>query len=193
MKRLDRAARGERALPALFVGSVIESSILPWPIEFPLLAVMLRGRRHVAPAMLAVTAGSAVGCLISYLAGLAALEALAPLIEGAASVEAARARMEEAGAWAVFLAMMAPVPVQLASFAAGLSGVAFGWFVLAVVTGRFLRYAAMGVLVFIFGEQVMAWWAGRSWRTRAAGLAVFLAAFVALFAWTLSGLAGARG
>ena len=193
MRRLDRAARGRRALPALFAGSVIESSVLPWPIEFPLLAVMLRGRRHVLPATLAVTAGSALGCLIMYLAGLAALEALAPFIEGAGSVEAARSRMETAGAWAVFVAMMAPVPVQLASLAAGLAGVPVSWFILAVITGRFLRYAAMAVLVYLVGERLTAWWAARSWRVRAAGFAVFLAAFFALFAWTLSGFAGARG
>lgn len=193
MKRLDRAARGRRALPALFIGSVIESSVLPWPIEFPLLAVMLRGRGHVLPAVLAVTAGSALGCAISYVAGLAAFEALAPLVEGTGSLEAARARMEEAGAWAVFLAMMAPVPVQLASFAAGLSGVPVGWFVLAVVTGRFLRYAAMAVLVYLTGERLMAWWAARSRRVRAAGLALFLAGFLGVFVWTLSGFAGARG
>ena len=47
------------AYPALFLGSVLESTLLPWPIEFPLLAVMLRGRAHVFPAALAVTVGLA--------------------------------------------------------------------------------------------------------------------------------------
>lgn len=189
--RMARAARRGWILPGLFLGSVVESALLPWPIEFPLLAEMLRGRRHVLPAALAVALGSFAGAMLVYAAGLAAFELvsvwLAPREGFAAGVEAARVRVEMRGALAVFLAMLTPVPVQLTSLAAGLAGIAPVPFALAVLAGRALRYGAMAIVVFWYGDTVMVWWRARSRLVRTlAGLA-FLALFLAAFAWTLSG------
>jgi membrane protein YqaA with SNARE-associated domain len=174
--------KGGFAYPALFVGSLIESTILPWPIEFPLLAVMLRGRGHVFPAALAVTAGSVLGCLAAFLVGALAYDAVAPLLldhpSWAAAVEAARAKAEARGAGAVFIAMMAPAPVQIASFAAGVAGVGLWAFLAAAAAGRTIRYFAMAILVFAFGERIMAWWRARSTRARRIGLALIGVVFV---------------
>lgn len=174
--------RGRWAYPALFLGSVIESSIFPWPVEFPLLAVMLRGRVSVFPAASAVILGSVVGCLIAFAAGAAAFGAAESFLQShpswAGAVEAARTRIEEGGALTVFLAMMTPVPVQITSFAAGASGVAAPAFAGAVILGRSARYLAMAVLVFAFGERVMTWWSARRRSVRRAFLAGLVAAFV---------------
>lgn len=184
--RLKRAARGRLALPALYVGSVIESSLLPWPIEFPLLVEMLRGRRHVFPAAISVILGSATGCLIAYAAGSAAFHIIAPVLTEAmaAHVAAARMRVEGGGVTAVFFAMMTPVPVQFTSFAAGLAGVGLTGFTLAVLAGRAVRYLAMAVLVFAFGEQIVAWWRRRPARLRRASVWGFTLAFLAFLGWT---------
>ena len=170
------------AYPALFAGSLVESTVLPWPIEFPLLAVMLRGRGHVFPAAFAVTLGSVAGCALAYLVGALAFDAVAPLLarheSWAAAVEAARAQAEARGAPAVFFGMMLPTPVQITSFAAGLAGVGFPAFLGAVTAGRTLRYFSMAGLVFAFGERIMAWWRGRSRSTRRIGIAVIAAVFL---------------
>ncbi|MEO1040086.1 MAG: VTT domain-containing protein [Pseudomonadota bacterium] len=190
--RLTRAARGRWALPALYLGSVIESSVLPWPIEFPLLAEMLRGRGHVFPAAIAVILGSVTGCLISFGVGAAAFGLVAPLLTEtmASDVAGARTRIEDAGVWAVFVGMMTPVPVQFTSFAAGLAGVGFAGFVIAVTVGRSIRYMSMAVLVFLFGEEIMAWWRRRPPLLRRISVALFVIAFIAVLVWTGSGLAG---
>lgn len=155
--------KGPFALPALFFGSVLESTVLPWPIEFPMLAFMLRGRPQTIAVTLVVSLGSVTGCFLAFLAGALALEALDGFISArpglAASLEAARIRVEALGAPAVFFAMLAPVPVQLASFAAGAAGLGAPAFLLAAFVGRTLRYAAMGVLVYAFGPAVLDWWA----------------------------------
>jgi membrane protein YqaA with SNARE-associated domain len=174
--------RGGWALPALFAGSVIESTILPWPIEFPLLAVMLRGRAHVFPAALAVTAGSVLGCVFAFLLGAFAYDAIAPQLaahEGwAAAVAAAQDRAAARGAAAVFIGMMTPAPVQITSFAAGAAGVGLWAFVLASAAGRTIRYFAMAVLVFAFGPKIMDVWRARSRRTRRIALALIGVVFV---------------
>ena len=161
--RLDRAARGAWALPALFAGSVLESTLLPWPIEFPLLAYMLRGRRQVVEATLVVTLGSVLGCVLSYGAGRLALDLAAEFISArpdlALSLEGARDRIDAYGAFAVGLSMLSPVPVQLSSFAAGAAQIPALLFVVAALIGRLMRYGAMGVLIFLFGQRVLWAWA----------------------------------
>jgi membrane protein YqaA with SNARE-associated domain len=115
--------KGPLALPALFVGSIVESSILPWPIEFPMLAYMLRGRIETLVVTLVVTLGSVVGCFLSYAAGRAAFGLMADFIAArpalADALVQAQAQINEAGAVAVSAAMMTPTPVQITSFAAG--------------------------------------------------------------------------
>jgi membrane protein YqaA with SNARE-associated domain len=184
------AMRGVWALPALYAGSIAESTALPWPIEIPMLAYMLRGRRQTVVVTLVVSAGSVTGCFLAYLAGAAALEALQGFIAARPGMEAgiaqSSARIEALGPLAVFLAMLAPVPVQLASFAAGAAGMAAPYFLLAAAIGRTLRYAAMGVLVFAFGPSVMAWWSERpTWVRRAAAAGIMLV-FLVLFGFTLA-------
>lgn len=188
---LDRAARGRWALPALFAGSVIDSTVFPWPIAFPLAAQMLRGKRYVFPAAIAVTLGSVLGCAIMYGVGLLAYEAAAAVIladpSAAAAVEAARARIETAGAWAVFLLMMTPAPVQLTSFAAALAGVGPGAFVLALIAGRTLRYFSMAVVLYFFGGAIVAWWRRLSRPARWAMIALFTAVFAGMIIAALAG------
>ena len=181
--------RGRFALPALFAGSVVESSILPWPIEIPMLAYMLRGRRQTVVVTLVVSAGSATGCFLSYLAGAAALEALQEYIAArpglAEGVEASRARVKALGPLAVFLAMLAPVPVQAASFAAGAAGMAAPAFILASLTGRTLRYAAMAAVVYAFGPAILQWWVERPRHLRRGAIAAMAVIFVILLTLTL--------
>ncbi len=168
--------RGGFAYPVLFVGSVIESAVVPWPIEFPLLAIMLRGRGHVFPAALVVTLGSVAGGLIAFAAGALAFDAVAAWIaehpRWAEAVEVARAKAEARGGWAVFVGMMTPAPVQITSFAAGAAGVGPWVFLVGCLAGRAVRYGSMAVLIFAFGPRIMAWWRARSRRVR---IALFVA------------------
>jgi membrane protein YqaA with SNARE-associated domain len=187
--------KGPLALPALFLGSIVESSILPWPIEFPMLAYMLRGRIETLVVTLVVTLGSVVGCLLSYAAGRAAFGLMADFIAArpglAEALAQAQAQINEAGAVAVSAAMMTPTPVQITSFAAGVLQMSPLLFALAVFAGRSIRYWSMGLLVFFLGERIM-----QAWRKIPAGLRRLarigvVIAFVGVFAWTLTAVFGA--
>ncbi len=184
--RLARAARGRWAVPALFVGSFIDSTIFPWPVALPLAAQMLRGRRFVFPAAGAAALGSILGCLLVFTLARLAYDVIAPWLmddaEALAAVSNARARMETGGAVAVLIAMMTPVPVQFTSLAAGLAGVGASWFALAVVVGRGLRYFAMGIVLYAIGDRIVAGWRALPRWGRWALLALFALMFVAMIA-----------
>jgi membrane protein YqaA with SNARE-associated domain len=179
--------RGRCALPSLFLGSVVESTVFPWPIEFPLLAYMLRGRRAVVLATLTVTLGSVVGVTLSLWAGYAAFGALESFIAErstlAQQLDESQTRIGEIGAPAIVLAMMTPVPVQISSFAAGLLQIPVWVFVPAALLGRSIRYAVMGVLVFIWGEPILRWWSGRPRRLRQLARYGIYALFVSMLIW----------
>ena len=55
--------------------------------------------------------------------------------------------------------VLSPVPVQLSSFAAGAAQIPALLFVVAALIGRLMRYGAMGVLIFLFGQRVLWAWA----------------------------------
>lgn len=174
----------------VFVGSVIESTVLPWPVELPLTALMLRGRVHVFPAAGAVWAGSVLGCTLAFIAGGVAFDGILALMAGRFSwldgMATAQDNVGNRAGWAVFWAMFTPTP-QLASFAGGAAGVSWGLFVLACGLGRGLRYAAMAVLVFIFGDRIMTWWRMQSGVVRWGVIAAAVAIFVMLLGITLFG------
>ncbi len=181
--------RGRYALPALYFGSILESSILPWPIEFPMLAYMLRGRVQTLVVTLVVTLGSVVGCLISYAVGRAAFGLLEGFILArpalAVALETSQDRIDAIGGWAVAFAMLAPTPVQLASFAAGVVQMNPAIFLLAALAGRSVRYLAMGVLVFFFGPAIIELWRKLPRSTRLLLSVGLVVGFTALFTWTL--------
>lgn len=174
----------------LFIGSIVDSSLLPWPMEFPLTAVMLRGRAHVFPAAIVVWAGSVIGCLAMYVLGAFAFELATSMLDGRVGwfdgVAGARAAVDDRAAWAVFGAMFTPGP-QIATFAAGAAGVSFGAVLAACCIGRALRFGSMAVLVFIFGERIIAWWRAQSRWLRIGVIVLASAAFVALLVYQVFG------
>lgn len=191
-QRLDRASRGRWALTFLFLGSVLESTIFPWPIEFPMLAYMLRGKKAVVRVVAICVLGSVVGSLIIYVAGRAAFEAFEGFIMARpdlqTGLETAQGWIEDWGAPAVALATLAPIPVQTASLAAGLAEMSVIAFALAVALGRAVRYGAMGLLMIFFGDQVTRWWERQPDGLKRWGVGLFVAAFLALFGWGLYSL-----
>lgn len=187
--RLMRAARGRWAVPALFIGSFVDSTIFPWPVALPLAAQMLRGRRHVFPAAAAAALGSILGGLLIYALARLAFDAVAPVLvddsASAASLAEVRNRMEAGGALAAFAAMLTPVPVQLTSLAAGLAGVGGAWFALAIILGRSLRYFAMGLVLYAVGGRIVAGWRLLPRWGRWLLIGFFAAVFVLLIAMSV--------
>ncbi|XBQ15041.1 MAG: VTT domain-containing protein [Oceanicaulis sp.] len=187
--KLDDAARGRWALPFLFLGSVLESTVFPWPIEFPMIAYMLKGKRATVEVVIIATLGSIAGAIALYFGGRAAFEAIETYLMSRPGLEAgfdrSRTWIDEWGAWAVFLAVLAPIPIQAAAFAAGAAKLPVWAFVIAVAGGRSLRYGAIGLLVYFFGDDITRWWKNQPKALRRWGSIAVVVIFVALFVWAV--------
>ena len=97
------------------------------------------------------------------------------------NMQTARDNMSNADSfWAIFLVSLGPVPMQLATLAAGVSKVSFPVFLLAILASRGIRYLGLAVICRLAGRQIMAVEISRHLVT--IGTAILMAAsWVALY------------
>ena len=126
--------------------------------------------------VLAAVLGSSLGCILPYYLGRRCGHLLLERfeVERQASV---RDKIDRYGLWAVAFSVVAPPPYPMKLFilSAGVFGMPFSKFVLAVVIGRTLRYSMVGYLAACYGER-----ATELLRTNFATLAAGLAALAVI-------------
>lgn len=174
----------------MVVVSFLENSILLFPME-PLFIPVMAARRKQA-FMLAglLTLGCVLGAAATYVAAAWLFEWLVePLMYAThvyAEYEAVQDDIRENGFWAMFLIGVTPVPFQLGTVAAGVAGMPFGEFLLAVALSRGLRYNAVATVVYLIGAKAEAFI--EKYEVEIAVGSVLL--FVALFGggWVVSNL-----
>ena len=116
--------------------------------------------------------GSAVGCLVPYYIGRRGGHLVLQHFE-VERQETVRDKIDRYGLWAVAFSVVAPPPYPMKLFilSAGVFGMPFGKFLLAVVMGRTARYLMVGYLAVRYGER-----ATELLRTNFATAAAILAA-----------------
>ncbi len=167
----------------LFVISILESLILPVPLEAILIPWML-ARPKTGLKLAAVTvAGNLVGASIGYLLSVWAVDDIRPwlfsTISGAQQGYADfQQRFEQHGFLAIAIVGFSPIPFQFAMIGAGATGYSFVLYLLACFVGRGLRYFGLALLIWWGGEKALNVW------HRHARIIVALA-LVALGGWLL--------
>ena len=98
--------------------------------------------------------GSAVGCLVPYYIGRRGGHLVLQRFE-VERQETVRDKIDRYGLWAVAFSVVAPPPYPMKLFilSAGVFGMPFGKFLLAVVMGRTARYLMVGYLAVRYGER----------------------------------------
>lgn len=171
---LERVVRARSAQLALFWFSFLEATALPIPVETVMVPFMQMRRDLIGRIALIALAGFMCSALLGYLVGAVLFEvAGAPLIEWmgwSGHFQSVQARLADDGFIAMLLVGMAPLPTQAVMIGAGSIGVPIGQFVAAIVVARSLRYLAVGLLVYFYGDRVVAWFARRA-DARAAAVA----------------------
>lgn len=181
---LDRWVRSRWATPALALGEVLETTILPWPIEAPLAALMFAHRKRIPLYLAVVVASTLVGSALMYWAGYHAADALAgnlPFLSEQ-DMQAYEQRYADAGFWTIVSGGVFPVPWQIVTLSAGAAGYNFGLFMLASLIGRGLRFGLLAAAVALFGPQITEFWKNSS-KTRKT--AIWVLAIAAVCAWIL--------
>jgi len=139
------------------LASFLESIIVPIPLETVLIPAMQIHRRRLWQlaifALIGCLAGSAVGYGVGYFLFEAFGQMLIDFFGSPEQYDQIRQQMNRQGFWFILSIGVAPVPFQIAMFAAGATSYSFPLFLLATSIARAIRYFGLGLLVWKFGDQ----------------------------------------
>jgi membrane protein YqaA with SNARE-associated domain len=141
----------------VFLIALIDAAFFGVPMD-PIVVVFV----HTDPrrALLYVVmgaAGSAIGSLVPYLIGYKGGEAFVVKRVGRARFDRVHGLSEKYGDLALIIPGMMPpgFPFKLFVFSAGVAEMNWGHFLLAVFTGRVLRFSILAALTIEFGPEVI--------------------------------------
>lgn len=176
-----RLRHSRRALGLMFFASLLESTVLPIPLEVVLIPFMLANRHRIWWVATVVLAGCLAGAGLGYGLGFLFFETagrwLISLMDWQQVYASYQQEFEAHGFWAVVAVGVTPVPFQVAMLAAGAAKYPFAWFILAAVIARGLRYYGLALLVVLLGRRALLLWERHS---RAVALAITLLALAGI-------------
>jgi membrane protein YqaA with SNARE-associated domain len=184
LRALRRWARSPRGRGSLFAASLLESTILPIPLEAALVPMMAADRRRIVRLATIALGGCLAGGAIGYLVGATLFEAVGrPLLEHlgyVAAFEEARRAFERGGFWIILWIGITPVPCQAGALAAGATRYDPLLFLLASTLARGIRYYGLGALVALFGERVQRMMVSADRRVALVAIAIAIVACAVL-------------
>lgn len=159
---LDRLDRASYALPLLFLLSMLETLILPIPIEAILIPWMLTQRRRRWTIATVALAGNLTAAALGYWLGVLAMEqwgdTLVSWFGGAKAFDSFTEQITNNGFTSILAVGITPTPLQIAMLAAGAAGYSFLLFLLAVGLSRATRYYGLVLLVHFAGDAALKLW-----------------------------------
>ena len=141
----------------VFILATIDSVAIPIPLD-ALVAGYVYSNPHLAWLYcIAGAVGSAVGCLVPYGLGRAGGELFLLKRISEARLQRIRDRFEKQEFVALMVPAMLPppTPFKLFVFSAGVFEMRLPAFLLAIVSGRLIRFSVLSVLTVIFGPQIV--------------------------------------
>ena len=141
----------------VFIIAGLDASAFGIPMD-PLIAGFVYGNPHKAWLYcLAAALGSAIGSLIPYWLGRAGGELFLLKRIDQAKLDRIRDRFEKREFLAIMIPAMLPppTPFKLLVFSAGVFEMKVRAFVLAIVSGRLLRFGILSALTIIFGQEIV--------------------------------------
>lgn len=171
---LNRLAESRHAMALLFLASMMETLIVPIPIELILIPWMIN--RPSAKWRLAAVAlaGNLTAALIGYGLGSLAMaqwgDTLISLFGGQQAYSDFESRFDANGFQAILAVGIVPIPFQIAMLVAGASNYSLPLFMLAALIARGIRYFGLALLVALVGERATRLWQRHSKPIGAVGL-----------------------
>lgn len=185
--RLVALAHSRWLLPVLLLVEIAETSILPLPYEAAFIALCLAARNRIWTFVAVTILGSAIGGSIIYAIGATYLDPVVSRLGVEALAATYAERFAERGTSFIFLGGTTPAPSYLINLIAGATGYPYWEFLGVFSVSRFVRFAILGGLLFLFGAQITGAWARMpKWLKR-----ILTALLIAgLIYWFVSGLSG---
>lgn len=144
------------AIVVLLVSSFAESIFFPIPPDPLLLAVALVQQPIAALLGVLVAVASVAGAVVGHSLGIRLGRPVLSKMFSEARVAYVDRLFERYGVWAILIAAFTPVPYKVFAIAAGVWHMDRRKFIIASAIGRGARFGTIGVLVFLFGEEIEA-------------------------------------
>ena len=182
--RLVALAHSRWLLPMLLLVQIAETSVLPLPYEAAFIALCLAARDRIWLFVAVTVVGSAIGGSIIYAIGAAYFDPIIARLGVEDLAATYTERFADRGASLIFLGGTTPAPSYLINLIAGAAGYPYGEFLGIFSASRFVRFAVLGGLIFLFGKQLISFWTGLpQWLKRALTVLIL----VAIIYWIVSG------
>ena len=181
-----QAADSDWAIVLLALAAFSESVIFPIPPDPLLIAVGVASPGSAIWVAALVTIASVSGAFIGHWLGRRVGRPLLSRLVSESKVERAEALFNKFGVWAILVAAFTPIPYKVFTILAGIMNLPLRPFVLASLIGRGARFMTIGVLVFLFGEEIQEFIEGNfELLTIAAGvgLVVVVAGYLGYRGW----------
>lgn len=179
---LDRLDNSAWALPLLFSLSVLETLLIPIPIETILIPWMLRKKQRRWLIATVVLAGNIAAATVGYWLGVLAMaqfgDSLIQLFGGPEVFDSFSQQIQQDGFSAILAIGISPAPFQSAMLAAGAAGYSFLLFLLAVALSRSVRYYGLVLLVNVAGDAAL-----KLWRHHSRQLSALLLVLAIAWIW----------
>lgn len=154
---LERLATSRYSYLGLGFASILESTIIPIPLETILIPLLQTNRHRLWRLATAAVFGCIIGAVIGYGVGYFLFESLGQwivdTIGNSGEFSEAVGEVNRQGFWFVLTVGVSPVPFQIAMIAAGVVGYSILGFVLSAAISRAIRYYGLALLVQVFGEK----------------------------------------
>lgn len=156
------ATKSGGAQAGVFLAALLESAVVPIPVEAIVAGHMLADLRRLWRLVLLATLGCLLGALAGYAAGALFFSTVGEGIIRLSHQEALFGQLQsQAQQWhlgtLLLVIGLAPVPFPVVAVVAGFSGYPVALFLLAVLLARGIRFILLGVLVHVFGERTLRW------------------------------------
>ena len=147
-------AESDWAIAILAIGAFVESIISPIPPD-PLLIPMsvLQPSMAIWFAVIA-TISSVLGAIVGHWLGGRFGRPLLYRFVSPERVKSAEAMFDKYGTRAILIAAVTPVPYKVFTILAGILRLDLKRFILASLVGRGARFLTLGLLLFLFGEDI---------------------------------------
>ena len=147
-------AGSEWAIVVLAVATFLESILSPIPPD-PLLIPMSVLRPEMAIWYgLVATIASLSGALVGHWLGSRFGRPILSRFTSESKVDLAESLFDRYGAWALLAAAVTPIPYKLFAILAGVLKFDRKRFLIISLIGRGARFIGLGILLFLFGEQI---------------------------------------
>lgn len=155
--RAKQLIESKHMLPSIGLASFLESTIVPIPLETLLVPLMQARRDQLWLIALVTTLGCLLGALLFYAVGFFLFDFFkADIMQYLTTPEqfaSLQERMRSDGFLFVFSTGVTPIPLQIATLAAGVTSYSLVLFIIATTLGRVIRYFGLAIVVYYFGNK----------------------------------------